>query len=394
MYMKQIKNSLVFLDDFNRNYEDVQMKSYHLNVIDELHINENAHSRILCKLLQFQNDAREYEILRSLIAFIKEKYKHKDFGSISIKKPKITCEKERIDLWVRDEKYAIIIENKIYDAADQYEQLKRYIDKTKDDHNNYDVENIFVVYLTRDEKEPSIDSWGGYRNQFENRFVNLTYRNDILEWLKERVLPNIQYKHNDLHQALSQYIDYLMGLFNQRECDSIINKEMKKLIEKHYGLSTLNDKECARLLSEKIEKLRELDGQIKNVRLHYRENVFKEWKKQTKEAFKDLKPINEDGYYTSVVITIDGREYRIRIDQDGKDKSWNKLYCQVEFVKSKDGEDDIMRTSLRRLREETELLNESSDWSIWRYFDRDDFDGVYKCFEKVVNKCVEISKKP
>lgn len=36
---------------------------YNLNVIDELHANENAHSRILCKLLQYQDIDGEYRIL-------------------------------------------------------------------------------------------------------------------------------------------------------------------------------------------------------------------------------------------------------------------------------------------------------------------------------------------
>lgn len=386
------KEMLNVLDEFNRKYEEAQRESYHLNVIDELHINENAHSRILCKLLQYQNEVGEYELLNSLIAFIKENYKEKDFGRICIKKPEITTEKERIDLWIRDETYAIIIENKIYDAADQHEQLKRYIDKTKNDHNhNCDSENIFVVYLTRDEKEPSVDSWGGYKEQFENRYVNLTFKNDILKWLKDYVQPEIRY--NRFNQALSQYIDYLMGLFNQRECDNIINKKMKELIENYFKLSTLNDKECASLLSKKREELSNLDGQIQDLRLQYRDKVFEEWKKQTKEAFKDLEPINEEGYYTSVVITIDGRKFRIEINQEGRDYSWNKLYCQVEFETFKEG-DDIMKTPLSKLREEKdELLNEKNNICIWKYFERDDFDGVYECFKQVVEKCIKISKE-
>lgn len=40
---------------------------YHLNVIDELHINENAHSRILTKLLQYKSESGRYEFLLYLM---------------------------------------------------------------------------------------------------------------------------------------------------------------------------------------------------------------------------------------------------------------------------------------------------------------------------------------
>ena len=46
---------------------------YHMNVIDELHINENAHSRILLKLLQFKNENGEYEFLDSILRYVKDK---------------------------------------------------------------------------------------------------------------------------------------------------------------------------------------------------------------------------------------------------------------------------------------------------------------------------------
>lgn len=40
---------------------------YHLNVIDELHINENSNSRILYKLLSYRNAVQEYKYLDSLL---------------------------------------------------------------------------------------------------------------------------------------------------------------------------------------------------------------------------------------------------------------------------------------------------------------------------------------
>ena len=118
---------------------------YHMNVIDELHINENAHSRILLKLLQFKNENGEYEFLDSLLRYVKDKNRISQFLDIQIKKPTITQEEARIDLWVRDKKtgYSIIFENKVYNAQDRDSQISRYIDKTIGE--KFDVKNAVYV---------------------------------------------------------------------------------------------------------------------------------------------------------------------------------------------------------------------------------------------------------
>ena len=55
-----------------RAYESEKLKlPYHLNIIDELHINENGHSRILAKLLQYKSENQQYDMLESIIDFIK-----------------------------------------------------------------------------------------------------------------------------------------------------------------------------------------------------------------------------------------------------------------------------------------------------------------------------------
>ena len=48
-------NTLSFCDGFSLSIaKEKQKLPYHLNIIDELHINENAHSRILYKLLLYK----------------------------------------------------------------------------------------------------------------------------------------------------------------------------------------------------------------------------------------------------------------------------------------------------------------------------------------------------
>ena len=73
--IEQMKDALSFSKTLLREIERLNTKKpYHLNVIDELHINENGHSRVLYKLLKFRNETGEYEILQSFISFLKKKY--------------------------------------------------------------------------------------------------------------------------------------------------------------------------------------------------------------------------------------------------------------------------------------------------------------------------------
>ena len=63
-----------FFDGFGEIYRREKKRlAYHINIIDELRANENAHSRILGMLLQHQ-DGKVYEVLKSFINYIVEKY--------------------------------------------------------------------------------------------------------------------------------------------------------------------------------------------------------------------------------------------------------------------------------------------------------------------------------
>lgn len=96
----------IFSSDYVAKFKEL---NYHINVIEELHINENGHSRILCKLLQYTNGG-VYVFLESFLELVKTK--NKNFTIKEVGQPDITQEKRRIDLWVRGNNYAIIFENK------------------------------------------------------------------------------------------------------------------------------------------------------------------------------------------------------------------------------------------------------------------------------------------
>ena len=128
---RALKSCMELTDVFTEKLiEEKRKLPYHINIIDELSANENANSRILSALLQYTNNG-EYVLLKSFVKNVLS-----DFD-IEVDRPYITAENLRIDLLVREnrecEKYAIIFENKIYNATQQKNQLARYIIKLRDE---------------------------------------------------------------------------------------------------------------------------------------------------------------------------------------------------------------------------------------------------------------------
>lgn len=364
--------------DAHKIFEQEKCKlPYHINVIDELYINENSHSRILNKLLQFVNQEKKYEIFESLVRYIKKVAHSQEFEKIEVNHPTITQEKSRIDLWVRDSdgKYAIIFENKIYYAKDQEEQIARYIEKTE--KKGFNDENIFVVYLSPSGEEPEEQSWGDRKENFKNRYVNLSFRNNILSWLEDDVLPNIRNKDVYLKSCVWQYIDYLKGLFNLRTIQNQMNMNLNHFIEEKLALQNATDN-MARInqLDEKISEVEELANQMRNLKESYLQVMFSG---RIKEKYPDH--YEEKDGYGGVYVEIQDEEKKAKIFIS---EEKNQLYCQAEYVD--DHEKPIENTRLGELLYKNNLLNEKNDRCVWKYFGLNDYNGVYDCFKETVNK--------
>ena len=353
---------------------------YHLNVIDELHINENGHSRILSKLLQFKADNHHYELLESLINYLNDVKRSNIFEKINVKNPLITQDKERIDLWVREANhYAIIFENKIYNAADQEAQLSRYINKTK--AQNFNEDQIYVIYLSQNGvEEPAKQSWGEYYESdiFKKRYMNASFRNHILPWLKDKVLPNLRMKERAIHSSLVQYIDYLEGLFNKRTNYITIDMELNNSIKNKLNLDqqkTNIDK--TERLKEVINDVNTLLTQLSNLKDEYRKETTEEfslkWKEELNQRYPSLKPA-KNNCHIGVTLNYKDEYFNVRIYED------DHLYCQID----RQGYDNpSLSTEIRNVTQEL-LPRHSSNICFWKYFDINEFDKVFECFKKVI----------
>ena len=182
------------------------------NIWEEVQVNENAHTRLLMRLLQ-------YELARTDFFTYLE---GKGFASLTMSKPKITVEKHRIDGLIQDGNYAVIVENKVCGAVDQDRQLGRYIETCTS--LGYRENQIYVLYIVdRPGKEPSEQTWGGYKEEFEGRTLVLSYTEDIIPWMQkflDALESNKQEKEKLLRSGVVQYLDYLkMTFMNSHHID-------------------------------------------------------------------------------------------------------------------------------------------------------------------------------
>ena len=381
-----LKDLLVFSKNFEeKKKEEEENLPYHINVIDELHINENGHSRVLTKLLQYRDEQDKYVFLQSLLNLISDQ--KPEFGRIMIKNPNITQEKGRIDLWIRDDDYALIFENKVNLAADQETQIYRYIERTKE--KKYEEEQIFVIYLSRDGDEPEEQTWGnnksGYKNSFESRYVNLSFRYDILPWLKD-MFGNLKDnpKENYLQSAILQYIDYLEGekMFRTGKIYSKMNENLGKLVEDYYSLQNEPiESKIAKLLKEK-KNVSDVKEQMESLTTKYFNEIYREWHNAIKQKY-NLATKSLPKKWLIISVKING--FNVSIIGGTYDNVDSLFYCGVNPVP--DDNKEVLKEKLGL------SLYSEKDHSIFNSYSLDEYEKVYQFFEDLIEKVINLKAK-
>ncbi len=253
------------------------------NVLEEVRVNENAHTRLLMRLLKYT------PALLSFLAWLEKKYT--TFHSPQIDKPKITAEKHRIDGLIQEEgKYAIIIENKVCGAVEQEGQLGRYIDKCRE--LGYDQSDIYILYLfDRSGNDPSPQTWGEYKAEdFGGRYLVLSYKDDIISWLKTFLAEceATDEKTKVLREGVAQYLDYLKLLF-KIDRYTMMKSELTRFIEDELELSALfldSPQETIDLLKDKLKSIDDLGGEVERLLKYYR---IKAWGKDIEQRYRSAK---------------------------------------------------------------------------------------------------------
>ena len=297
-YCSQVADNFALAKELADYYsKEKERLPFHINVIDELHASENAHTRILTKLLKYRTDGKPI-VLSSFLSLVSNFHEDKnlvDRASVSFNQDYIDC------LIESPAQFAVIIENKIHGATDQDKQIERYV--TTELSRGIPADKIWAIYLTSDgsKQVDACSLTAKAKNILQDRFITLNYRNDILPWLKNSILSNCKLKEDWLITALKQYTDHLEGIYGLRSSQSEIRKKMHKAVTEALNLSD------GASISERYERLRDFASQIEALRniietssSDLTDSVIYKLKKCTKEVFSELCPDNDIYFYNGI----------------------------------------------------------------------------------------------
>ena len=293
---------------------------YNLNIIEELHANENAHTRILLEILNYEDSNGEKIFLKEFIKLLNEQLNNGfQIDDSEISAYDIAGQFAYIDGYITSKNNAIIIENKINGAVDQYEQLQNYINTAQKQYIN--PENIYVVYLTNDgTKEVSNISLTEYAKEIlkykdnHGRFIEINYRDHLLPLFRFYLKSLDGKNEKTIETALYQYIDFLEGRFNLRDSENKFNKAVNEAL-----LTILNEKllKDASTDSEKFECIEKLQNELSDRLAYLRYNEFPDcyetraWRivNYYSEKTEEMAPFNKVWTYHKKTAVFEGFTY-------------------------------------------------------------------------------------
>lgn len=353
---------------FTNNYIKIYDKwkkqlPYHINIVDLLHADENAHTKMLLKLLQYP-DNDKYPILSSFLNIIREKCSIPEVGS-----PKFQCNKESIDGVISEVgKYAIIIENKIHGAVDQNTQIERYIETVK--AKGFNNDQIYVIYLTRDGYKEIQDysltdkakETLGMHDDETGRFLTFNYRSHILPWLEQKVLPEIKLKEEHLVTTVKQYIDHLEGMFNIRKINNAMNMELQDYLKKEIGCTgdSESDFEAIQNKFNDVQKVLNQLGTLKGDTIN---QCFEIWRDNLKRDYSMYEIINGNQSQLGIKFTYQGKKFSILIEANSSSLyyGFGRHYCS-EII-----DDIIQKGACTKTLNEIGGFKSSPWWYGWKY---------------------------
>ena len=154
----------------------------------------------------------------------------------------ITNEEARIDILIKSENKAIIVENKINWAPDQNEQLARYYKKVKEEK---EVEKIVYIAPSKD-KNPDAQTFGEYEKEIKDRLEKIISfdgrENDLvycLEKSRDKLKENLENTKNNFDSEdfnklffINHYIEILKRT-GAGDMSEVELKFFKEVIEKY-----------------------------------------------------------------------------------------------------------------------------------------------------------------
>ena len=320
------------------------------NVFSMWNMSENDHSKILLALMRYKASGDSYPLIYSFLErFAKGCIEKDEFNDTKIEfNASFSKGKDLIDGLItfkhNGTPKAIIIENKIYDACDQKNQIRRYI-RAMIDNKDCTLDNIWVFYITSDGSK--VVDENSYANDPEkdivyigNRFVELNYKNDITAWLKEKVLDARIYPEA-LTCVVRAYVESLeKDLFYENsfapdtlnDLKQSFNELHNKYVELGRNRSESKNKYAeGKIQKEEYEKIESQYNVAKNLVEAIEKEAFGAFKKYSEEILNDKwkDSLGDDLKWIIKHRSIIGKDgfIQIRLDNEwmGAHLEWVKI---------------------------------------------------------------------
>ena len=292
--------------------EEMEKLPPQFNVFNSINLlnHENYNSNLFANFLEikFKYHGNEISFAKLFLKYLTEEFgwefdlENIKIEDIEIKRELPTEERKRIDIFIGyKEKFAVIIENKIW-SDDGYKQLENYYNHVKKNYikkENYD--KIYIIYLTPYEREPSEESLSKelYKekgSKLYGKFANIKHA-EIGYWL-EGILKrqefsflnneeeNNKYNYKLLKSALIQIIDNEKSISGENEEGDMTETEIKKVLKENL-FKELETK--GKLTESELDKYIEMFDKAKDLLVKEKISIItKKYLKFTKEINKYL----------------------------------------------------------------------------------------------------------
>ena len=324
MFFLLISDGLTYI----RNHSENKVP-YTINVFERYNSDEPTTSWAMAEILKF-HDGGAYPLLN---LFIENFLVPIGFSLEWIDNPTITAEKDKIDICVKDKKYAIIFENKVKGAGYQPNQIARYIHKLNNmPGKQYGKDNIFIVLMPfyRDDdyvQNMSRSVWrlpiDHHKAKHEQRCVaehdscwcdynqsdwekqwdvafcksciktfkqdyephTIVLQHELSEWLINDCLKFVPAKETILKSFILQFADFLNLQYGTRE-----NQKLKCEMEK-YLREKLFDKKKSNIdnwnvINDKLSEIRKLEEEVGFLLESISRDVIDDWYHELLPAWK------------------------------------------------------------------------------------------------------------
>lgn len=386
------------LDEFTYFYERVQAAAKnmpcHFNALECVGLDENANSRVLQGMFM-QHLNGNYEVLKSFVTrFLSQELSEK------IDRPLIVTEQlvrddKRIDILIYEEgKYAIIMENKFNEAPEQPNQLANYIEGVRE--MGFTDEQIYIVYLPwANYSGPTETSWNtesegkrvSYKEPFKNRYAKVSFREELLDWLKSKSLETI--RNSYFQESLKTYIDFLETKIRKKGADTMEQAAKSQYISQRLHLQD-NALEDTKTLFKKINEIDALRSDLIRLKKQYTKQLMGEWSVQIASMYPRYEVLP---YYVDktkkdnvgIKLPFEGIEGALRVCL------WIDTTNVCLYVAPNEGFAKIkekVQTSLADFVKEEKGFKKGNEWA---YYKSVTPDNAIENLQRLVNKILEIS---